>query len=175
LYFEVSYLIKEVEGLLQEEGFTMLRPSGYQVTTRNSTGLEPLYVEMWLPKSMNVAFSHSQGTSMRSGQSVTPFADDLKILLLRVELQGKGLKEPTVRFACLDRTRKKKEQKKFEQLMAEFAYYGAKMFSEDGQLSYENAYCSLSGRYKSVPLFSIQDSAAVAERIVKPMLKLYGE
>ena len=45
LFFEVSYLIKEIEGMVQQETeeFVIVKPSGYHVTTRTSTGLEPIY------------------------------------------------------------------------------------------------------------------------------------
>ena len=58
LYFEISYLIKEVEGLLQQQddNFVILRSGGYSVTNRTSSGLEPMNVELWLSKTFTVFF-----------------------------------------------------------------------------------------------------------------------
>ncbi|MCK5099062.1 MAG: hypothetical protein KAR45_13225, partial [Desulfobacteraceae bacterium] len=43
LYNESSYLVKEIEGQLSESEykFQILRPSGYSISARSSTGLEP--------------------------------------------------------------------------------------------------------------------------------------
>jgi hypothetical protein len=58
LYLEASYLVKEIEGMLaeEEEKFIIGRPSGYGVTTRSSTGLEPNFVRLWLLKKFGVFF-----------------------------------------------------------------------------------------------------------------------
>ena len=57
LFLEVSYFIKEVEGLLLEESFIIGRPKGYQISARSSLGLEPVSVNMWLLRRFAVFFA----------------------------------------------------------------------------------------------------------------------
>ena len=58
LYLEVSYLIKEIEGILheEEEKFIIGRPSGYGISARSSTGLESNNVGLWLLREFAVFF-----------------------------------------------------------------------------------------------------------------------
>ena len=83
LYFEISYLIKEIEGQLQQEPeiFLIGRPTGYAVTTKTSTGLEPVNVEQWLSKSFTVFFCPDNLTKINRGYTITRFRDDLKLLI----------------------------------------------------------------------------------------------
>src|SRR5665647_634698 len=90
LYFEISYLIKEIEGLLlhtEDEEFVIVRPSGYAVTSGKSTGLEPANVEWWLSKAFTVFFVPDKDTKLQSGTTTTPFHNHLRILLLDIELE----------------------------------------------------------------------------------------
>ena len=50
LYYESSYLIKEIEGQLSESEyeFQIVKPNGYQISTRNSTGLETNFINWWM-------------------------------------------------------------------------------------------------------------------------------
>lgn len=56
LYLETSYLIKEVAGILEdeEENFLIGKPSGFQISSTASSGLEPNYVKSWLLKKFSV-------------------------------------------------------------------------------------------------------------------------
>lgn len=178
LYFETSYLIKEVEGqLLQEkEVFLIGRPSGYGVTTRTSTGLDPVNVEMWFPQDLTVFFVPESATETRRGQTYTPFDESLRVLLLRVELHGKHLDEPRVISGCISRVRSKKQKaKKFEKLMWIFAYKGRRVFETLPQLSYDDSYCSLEGQLSERPLYSIKSADHVQNLLVGPMVELYRE
>ena len=58
LYNESSYLLKEIEGQLSEssEKFLILKPSGYSISSRSSTGLEPNNVNFWLLRKFAVGF-----------------------------------------------------------------------------------------------------------------------
>ncbi|OPY06862.1 MAG: hypothetical protein A4E68_02211 [Syntrophaceae bacterium PtaB.Bin095] len=91
LYLEISCLIKEVEGMLrsEEEKFVIGRPAGYQVTTRDATGLQPEIVELWLNRAFTVFFVPAKETKLKSGITKTPVHDQLKLLLLDIELEGK--------------------------------------------------------------------------------------
>lgn len=103
LYFEVSYLIKEVEGILAEEkeNFVIGRPSGYSVNYRSSTGLEPQNVNLWPVRKMSVFFVPESDSGIRSGKTITPFTSKLKILYLRIILDDKELVEPSIYFGVL--------------------------------------------------------------------------
>ena len=65
LYFETSYLIKEIEGILSEKGFVIGKPRGYQISTRNSMGLESNLVNLWLLRKFGVFFCEKEKTAER--------------------------------------------------------------------------------------------------------------
>jgi len=100
LYLETSYFIKEVEGILQNEveQFSIGRSGGYAVTSNRSSGLEPTNVELWLLRKMAVFFIPKGQTHLKGGQTITPVDPHIKILYLRVVLDGKGISEPLVYF-----------------------------------------------------------------------------
>jgi len=176
LYIEISYLIKEVEGLLhrEEEEFVIGRPSGYGVTSGKSTGLEPANVDGWLSKAFTVFFVPDKQSKLQGGTTITPFHDDLKVLLLDIELEGKKSKTPRVLAGVLTDIRPKKaDYTKFEHLMFEFVYAREKIFALAPNVSYEDGYTAMHGKLFSVPLFSITSSDDVAQKIVEPMLALY--
>lgn len=179
LYFEISYLIKEIEGLLQHEAeeFVIGRPSGYGVTSRTSTGLEPVNVEIWLPKTFTVFFCPRDMTQTVRGQTVTPFSDDLKLVLLHIELVRKHLNSPRILGGCIWNIRRKRpsQHKKFEQLMWEFAYNPGKIFASLPNVSYDDSYIAFDGKFIEKSLFSIKNSGAVMEEIVVPILAIYSE
>jgi hypothetical protein len=178
LYFEISYLVKEVEGLLQqeEEGFTMGRPSGYSVTARTSTGLEPVNVENWMPKTFTVFFAPRTKIQTSQGQTITPITSDLKLFVLQIELTGKDLHEPRIIYGFIKNISCKNEKwKKFENLMWEFSYNSKKIFNTIGDLNYEDSSCSFQGKFEQEKLFLIDSSEAVVQKLVVPMLRLYRD
>ena len=75
LYLEVSYLIKETEGLLheEEEKFLIGKPSGYGVSSRSSTGLESNSISLWLLRKFAVFFVPEDKTTLKKGQTVDPY------------------------------------------------------------------------------------------------------
>lgn len=176
LYFEISYLIKEVEGLLQreEEEFLIGRPSGYGVTCGKSTGLEPANVESWLSKTFSVFFAQKADIRQQSGQTITDFKDDLKLLFLDIELEGKKNKTPRVLAGVLyDIKPKKNDHTKFEHLMFEFTYNREKLFATAPEIVYEDSYVSLKAKTFSLPLFSINSAEDVSQKIVERMVALF--
>ncbi len=179
LYFEVSYMIKEIEGILQneDEQFVIGRPSGYAVTTRTSTGLEPSNVELWLPKTFTVFFVPLEKTKTEKGQTVTPITDDLKLLVLDIELHGKDLDAPRALIGCIRNIscKKKSQVKKFERLMWEFAYNRRKIYSTIPKVKYEDINLSFIGKFLEKDLLSINNSDDVLKKLVTPMLKLFRE
>ena len=178
LYFEISYLIKEVEGQLQqeEEEFVIGRPSGYAVQSRTSSGLEPVNVEKWLPRTFSVFFVPRNSTELRGGQTITPFGQHLRPLMLHIELVGKHIENPRILAGCLwDIRSLKANQKKFEHLMWEFSYNSVKIFASLPRISYEDSYAAFEGRFVEKPLFSVSDSEALVAEVIDPMLKIYRQ
>lgn len=173
LYFEISYLIKEVEGLLhlEEEEFVIGRPAGYAVTSGRSTGLDPANVEWWMSKAFTVFFVPDFETKLHNGQTTTPFHEQLKILLLDIELEGKKNKVPRIIAGVLyDIRSKRNDYIKFEHLMSQFIGSRDKIFASFPNLNYEDSYCSMKGNLFSLPLFTVQSSQDIAQKIIEPML-----
>jgi len=176
LYFEISYLIKELEGQLQqeEEEFVIGRPSGYAVQTRTSSGLDPANVELWFPKTFTVFFVPNSLTELRQGQTITAFREDLRILLVHIEVMGKHIHHPRLLAGCLWNIRPlRSNQKKFEHLMWEFANNPQKIFASLPRLSYQDNHASFEGEFIEKPLFTIDDSQTLADEVIAPMLRIY--
>lgn len=174
LYFEISYLIKEIEGILQEEELVIGRPSGYGVSTKTSTGLESNNVENWLPKSFTVFFCQKDLSKMNQGITITNIQNSLKVLLIHIELFDKGINNPKITYAIIaDIVSKKSKWEKFEYLLSRFAYNGKKIFSNGPNIEYEDGYCSFKGKFHTENLFSINSSEELKKKIVDPMLELY--
>ncbi|MDD2235279.1 MAG: hypothetical protein PHZ11_07515 [Desulfitobacteriaceae bacterium] len=176
LYFEVSYLIKEIEGLIQQEdeAFIIGRPSGYGVTTRSSTGLEPGNVSQWLTKTFTVFFCPENMTKWNGGQTVTGFHGDLKVIIIRIVLGDKDIDQPKINFGCLSEIKPKKNQKKFEQLMFEFAYNSDKIFNSPAD-RYEDSYCAFKKTFFTKDLYSLNNSEDIVTKIIQPVLELYRQ
>jgi len=179
LYLEVSYLIKEVEGILYEENekFIIGKPSGYGISTRSSTGLESNNVMLWLLKKLAVFFVPEDRTEVKGGQTITKIDVELKVLYLRIILSDKNFNEPIVYSGVLHKIHQKKPgakwPKKFEHVMGLVEYRDNKIFKNAGHINYEDAYIELQGELVKNNLFEINDSETVLERIVKPSLELY--
>ena len=179
LYFEISYLIKEVEGFLgqEEESFLIGRPTGYAVTTKYSTGLERLNVAQWIPKMFTVFWVAEKDTKSSKGTTVTRFSDGLRLLLLHIDLDPKDREEPTLLAGVIHDIKNKREssQKKFEHLMWEFAYNPHKIFAKLPNVSYEDGYCSFKGKFVQHKLLSINSSEDVKKKVVDRMLRLFRQ
>jgi len=175
LYIEISYLIKEVEGLLhrEDEKFIIGRPNGYGVTSGKSTGLEPANVDFWLSKTFTVFFVPEDDTKP-GGTTNTGFKNNLKLLLLDIELEGKKSKSPRVIAGVLyDIRSKRADHTKFEHMMFEFVNSREKIFANTLEMNYEDSYLSMKGDIFSLRLFSLSSSEDVAKKIVDPMLDAY--
>ncbi len=171
LNFEVSYLIKEIEGLLalEPEQFKILKPSGYAVTAKKSNGLDPVLVEQWLKKNMAVFF----GAKNNIRNSVTSLHEDLKILFTYIQLFQKDIDQPKVYFGMLSDIHSKQNENKFEKLAFEFAYRADKFINLESGSVYEDNYCSFKMDVIVEDLFSINNSTDVLEKIAQPMLNIY--
>ena len=178
LYLEVSYSIKEIEGVLQDEDerFIIGRGGGYGVTSRRSLGLESTNVGLWQLKKFAVFFVPKDRTELKGGQSVTRIDKDLKVLYLRIVLNDKNVGEPMVYSGVLYDIRKKPKAKwllKFENLMGYFEYIDDKIFKNTEKISYEDADMEVHGELIENKLFAINNSEAISKKIIEPSLALY--
>ncbi len=180
LYLEVSYLVKEMEGLLggEEEHFVIGRPSGYGITTRSSTGLEANNVLLWAPRNLAVFFVPEQNTRLTSGQTNTPVAKDTCVIYLRIILENKEIEEPVLVAGILHSFEKKTSKKwpeKVEQLMASIEYHDAQVFRSLDQIDYEDANVAFKGKLIQVNLFDLNTSQELATQVVAPVLAVFRE
>ncbi len=178
LYLEVSYFVKEVEGILQEEEekFIIGKPGGYQISARSSLGLESRNVDLWIYRKLAVFFVEKDRTERQGGVTKTKIDTKLKVLYLRVVLDDRNLQEPGVYSGVLYDISKKpqaKTIKKFEHMMGHFEYRDKQIFKDYKKIDYEDVQIRFKGELIKNHLFTINDSEAVLKKIVKPSLKLY--
>jgi len=180
LYFEVSYLIKEVEGLLGEkpEEFIIGRPSGYGINTRSSTGLESNNVHLWLIRKLAVFFVSKVFTEVSGGMTTTKFNKDLKVIYLRIILDDREIDEPVVYAGILYDFEKKEDKSrliKFENAMGHFEYNENKLFKTLGIADYEDNYLKFKWNMFETKLYDLNSGDDVAKMLVEPLVKLYRE
>jgi hypothetical protein len=183
LYFEVSYLIKEMEGLFADEEednpFIICRPSGYNITTRSSNGLEQNVIRFWMLRKLAVAFVKSGSTPIERGQTITKIAPDTKAIYIRIILDDKDISEPILYYGVLydfyKKTEASKGPTKLEQLLTSLEYNEAKAFANPESINYEDINVRFKGRLFCLPLYDIDSSEAISEKIIKPVLNLYHE
>jgi len=178
LYIEISYLIKEIEGILseQEENFVIGRPSGYHVSTRSSTGLETNYVNLWLMRKLSVCFIPDSLTKKERGQTFTDIIPQLKVIYIRFVLEGNDIDEPEIQFGILHNISKKpnaKGVKKFEHIMSHMEWNNEKIFKKPSAVDFEDVYIHIEGQLHTIHLFDIKDSETIKQKIINPCLKLY--
>jgi len=178
LYLESSYLIKEIAGILneEEEKFVIGKSGGSGISSMSSRGLEPNNVKLWLLKKFSVFFVPEEKTVIRGGTTITKIDKDLKVLYLRVVLNDKNVKEPTVYSGVLYNIEKKLENKfisKFEHVMTNLEYNENKVFKDIQKINYENIYIKIKGELIKNNLFEITDSETIVKKIIKPSLELY--
>lgn len=182
LYFEVSYLIKEVEGLLaqEEEEFIIGRSGGYAVTVRNSNSLDAAGVSLWIYKKFAVFFVPAALTEKKSGITITRYSPQLKIIYLRLVLDDKDIPEPTLYYGVLYHITRKppidKYPEKIEQLIRHIEYNENKVFQKDSlEIDYEDSYIIFKGRLVSQSLYDLHTSEDIVERVINPVLKMFRE
>jgi len=179
LYLEVSYLIKEIEGILleEEEKFIICRPSGYAITARSSTGLEAANVNMWLLRKLAVSFVPENNTSLERGQTHTELNEDLRVLYVRAVLDDKNVEQPALYSGALFNFQTKpqgaKWVKKFENLMGHIEYNDQKIFNQPEALDYEDAYIKLQGKLVRNNLYNINDSETLYSKVIFPSLEIF--
>jgi len=176
LYNESSYLIKEIEGQLGERRFQMLRPSGYSISARSSTGLEPNNVNLWLLRKFAVAFVEESNTDLQKGQNITEINEKLKVIYFRVILDDKNQSEPQLIFGVLYDIKQYKDWvKKFENLLGNFEYVDNKLFAKFPDIDYEDNTFKVKGKFEKVNLLDINSSDELIEKVINPAIKLYEQ
>jgi len=181
LYFESSYLIKEIEGMLaeEEEKFVIGKPSGSAISTRSSRGLEATNVPLWLVRKLAVFYIPEDATQTRGGQTITKFGEKLKLIYLRVILSEKDLEEPYLCAGVLheitNKTQPNKWPQKFENIMGHLEYNESKVFHKLDPIRYEDAYIKLKGKLFRVDLFDINESDDIQKKVIQPMLKIFRD
>lgn len=175
LYFEVSYLIKEMEVLLyaEPEQFIIGRPSGYGITTRNSAGLEANYVSLWPLRKLAVFFVPKAQAKLQGGTTITKL-EEAKVIYTRVILHDKNLSEPTVLAGVLyGFSAKRPNLSKVEQVMSLIEYGEAKIVGNPSNISFEDAYVSFEGQLVETNLFDLNNAHDIENRLIRPSLGLF--
>jgi len=177
LYLETSYLIKEVEGILQreEEKFIFGKPTGYGVTARSSTGLEQDNVNLWPMRGFAVFFVPKDKTKIERGQTITRIDEKLKVLYLRIVLNDKDIEEPAIYSGVLYNIQITSRGKwnKFENVMGHIEYHVRRIVGNSERINYEDPFIKIQGKLIRNYLFEINDSEVILKRIVQPSLELY--
>ena len=176
LYLEVSYLIKEIEGLLAEEDerFLIGRGGGYSITARSSNGIEASNVHLWLMRTFSVFFVPEEMTKTISGVTITKFIEGLKTILVKVVMDETNGVEPYILIGTLyEITNKKERYEKFENLITHIEYNQNKIFSQDNTIDYEDAYFKFKGNFFRVNLYDVNSSEEIRQLIIKPVLHIF--
>ena len=175
LYFEVSYLVKEIEGLLQEEPekFVIGKPAGYGISSRKSTSLESVNIPYWLPGRFAVFFV-PQDKIRPSGRGTKTGVDNtLKVLYFRFILDDK---EPLVYAGLLhDIEPRKNELQSFEKVIGHLVWYDEKVFQNPLKTVYEDNSVKFKGEFKKSRLFTINTSEEVRSKLLQPILELFRQ
>ena len=175
LFYEISYLVKEIEGQLLKENFAIGLVNGYQVSSRTSSGLESHFVQYWMPKTFSVFFCEEGISETRGGQTFTKFKPDLKLLLIHIDISSLISKMPIIYFGVIHNIKPKiSKWSKWEYAMIRFSYDHEKIFENLSKTEYSDNYFSFKRKFKSVPLFEIKDSESILTRIINPMIKMYS-
>jgi hypothetical protein len=178
LYYESSYLIKEIEGQLgeSEHRFQILKPSGYSITSRSSNGLEANFVYSWMLRKFSVAFVEEEVAERTKGQNFTEINDQLKVLYFKFKLDEKNLDQPKLYFGVLYDVEKYKDWvKKFEHLMGALEYVDYKLFSKFPNIDYQDGTFKVKGKFKMVNLLDINSSQDLNEKVIEPAIKIYEQ
>ena len=176
LYLETSYLIKEFEGLLseEEEQFIIGRPSGYGVSSRSSTGLEPHLINFWMMRSLSVFFVEEAYADLSRGQTISKLNNDLRIIFLWVVFDSPDIDQPKIHIGVLHDIKGLKEKyTKFEWVIGHIAYNEQRMFANLPKVDFEDNYVGFKGNLKTINLFDINSSEDIQKKLIQPVLEMY--
>lgn len=176
LFYEISYLIKEIEGQLLKHNFFIGQVNGYQVTSRTSSGLDSTYIQYWMPKTFTVFFNEKKNHEKRGGQTFTKFKRMLKLPLIHIDLSNSISKRPMLYFGVIYNILPKgKGWSKWEHAMTKFSYEYNSIFENPSNVNFSDNYISFKGEFKSIPLFTINDSQHIDSKIINPLVNMYSK
>jgi len=176
LYLEVSYMIKEIEGMLAEEKeqFLIGRGGGYAITARSSNGLDANNVHLWPLRTFSVFFVPKGFTNVKGGATFTKFVHGLKTIFVKFFLDGKEVSEPYIYVGTVfDIEHKKETYVKFENLITHVEYNQNKIFTGDDFIDYEDGYFKFRGKFFRVNLFEINSSEEIVKLVLEPVLEIF--
>ncbi len=178
LFLEVSYLIKESESmyLVEKEEFMIGKPAGYAISIRNSKGLESSNVDLWLYRKFAVFFVPKERTEIKCGQHSTKIVDTLKVMYIQRVLQDRNIDEPMILSGIFENIKNKGKAKwisKFEHIMGYLEYHDEMILKTPENIMYDDTYISFIGKLQKFPLFDINSSDSIREKIVLPTLELF--
>jgi hypothetical protein len=161
----------------EEEHFTIGKPGGYHITSKNSSGLEANNVSLWPLRKLAVFFVSDDFTKSVGGVTNTGFREKLKIIYLRVVLDDKDIIEPYINIGVLYNfvDRHKKGITKFEHLVRLLEYNETKIFTGGEVIDYEDSYTKFKGKFFRVNLYDVKSSEDIVSLVLAPVLKLYRE
>lgn len=178
--FEISYLIKETEGLLkrEDEDFVIGRPRGYSITAGSSVGLDS--PDWWWYKRFSVFFVPRELTKMLGGRTNTSLENPkgLKIIYLIFNLSDKEISAPKISMGILyDISRISKEYyKKFEDATVYYLksiWEMARKYPNFVDGEYEDKYLKFKGRFMTKDLFDINNTQDIKKKVIDPVLKQF--
>ena len=191
LYQESSSLIREMEGLLNEdERKFQLFSDGYCICSRTSIGLEPKEVNSWLCRKFAVAFveksmvdlqnvddSRTENLKLQNGlASCTTINEDFKMLYFRFLLDDENQSEPQLIFGVFSDIKFYKDWvKKRGNILVAIEYADNKLFGQFPNVDYENDAFKLKGELKKVNLLDINSTDELIEKVVNPAIQIYEQ
>ena len=177
LYFETSYLIKEIEGILRQESeeFVIGKTGGYQIVAKSSNGLD--YVNQWLMRKLAVFFCPRAMTKVERGMTNTPITNELKVIYVRIILSGENVTEPQIWSGPLYNMAVKNEKyfKKFENVMGFLEYNEDRVFQTIANIDYEDPNIKFMGKLLINHLYDITDSDELVAKIIRPALEEFRQ
>ncbi|MGB6679875.1 MAG: hypothetical protein WBF08_00945 [Candidatus Bathyarchaeia archaeon] len=180
LYFEISYLIKEIEGLLkqEDEDFVIGRTRGYAITAGSSTGLDS--PDWWCYKKFSVFYVPRELVKPLGGRTNTSLENPkgLKIIYLMFNLTDKELSSPKISLGILyDVSRISKDyNKKFEDSTGYYLksiWNMARNYPNFANGEFEDKSLKFKGRFITKDLFDINNTEDIKKMLIEPVLKQF--
>jgi hypothetical protein len=176
-YREISFLIKEIEGILarEPEHFQIGKPRGYQISAPISWGLET--PEFWWFRKFAVFFAPEGRIHPLGGKTKTAFMPDLKILYLMFILAEKNLGSPKigVGIQCELESKSTESYAKVEDTIANYLEKNWELALSSGPLvevAFEDKWFKFKSRYKTNNLLDINIPDDILE-FLNPILSEY--
>jgi hypothetical protein len=179
-YFEASYLIKEIEGILrrEDEKFIIGHPGGYKITVGSSTSLN--YPDFWWHKKFSVFFIEEDMTRKQGSNTLTSFKEqkNIKLIYLIMNLFDDDISSPKVAMGIVYDINSKTEDnlKKFETVTSWYLdrfWELAKKNPNFKEGDFEDKYIKFKGKFMKKDLFDINNTEDVKNKLLSPVLKEY--